>query len=69
MSGHDVMHMTRHSLRKNYGMVLQETWLKKGTIRENICMGKPDATEEEMIAAAKASALFLILVGGMLGGV
>ena len=55
VSGHDVMHMTRHSLRKNYGMVLQETWLKKGPIRENICMGKPDATEEEMIAAAKAS--------------
>lgn len=55
VSRHDVMHMTRHSLRKNYGMVLQETWLKKGTIRENICMGKPDATEEEMIAAAKAS--------------
>ena len=55
VSGHDVMHMTRHSLRKNYGMVLQETWLKKGTIRENICMGKPDATEEEMIAAVKAS--------------
>ena len=55
VSGHDVMLMTRHSLRKNYGMVLQETWLKKGTIRENICMGKPDATEEEMIAAAKAS--------------
>ena len=55
VSGHDVMHMTRHSLRKNYGMVLQETWLKKGTFRENICMGKPDATEEEMIAAAKAS--------------
>ena len=55
VSGHDVMHMTRHSLRKNYGMVLQETWLKKGTIRENICMGKPDAIEEEMIAAAKAS--------------
>lgn len=53
VSGHDVMHMTRHSLRKNYGMVLQETWLKKGTIRENICMGKPDAIEEEMIAAAK----------------
>ena len=47
--------MTRHSLRANYGMVLQETWLKKGTIRDNICMGKPDATEEEMIAAAKAS--------------
>lgn len=52
---HDIMHMTRKSLRKNYGMVLQETWLKAGTIRENICMGKPDATEEEMIAAAKAS--------------
>ncbi len=55
VSGHDIMHMTRHSLRANYGMVLQETWLKKGTIRDNICMGKPDATEEEMIAAAKAS--------------
>ena len=55
VSGHDIMHMTRQSLRDNYGMVLQETWLKKGTIRDNICMGKPDATEEEMIAAAKAS--------------
>lgn len=55
VSGHDIMDMTRRSLRKNYGMVLQETWLKKGTIRDNICMGKPDATEEEMIAAAKAS--------------
>ena len=55
VSGHDIMHMTRQSLRTNYGMVLQETWLKKGTIRDNICMGKPDATEEEMIAAAKAS--------------
>ena len=52
---HDIRHMTRKSLRKNYGMVLQETWLKAGTIRENICMGKPDATEEEMVAAAKAS--------------
>ena len=52
---YDIMHMTRKSLRGNYGMVLQETWLKAGTIRENICMGKPDATEEEMIAAAKAS--------------
>ena len=51
----DIMQMTRKSLRRNYGMVLQETWLKKGTIRENICMGKPDATEEEMIAAAKAA--------------
>lgn len=55
VSGHDIMHMTRQSLRANYGMVLQETWLKKGTIRDNICMGKPDAMEEEMIAAAKAS--------------
>lgn len=52
---HDIMHMTRKSLRQNYGMVLQETWLKAGSIRENICMGKPDATEEEMIAAAKAA--------------
>ena len=51
----DIMDITRKSLRNNYGMVLQETWLKKGTIRENICMGKPDATEEEMIAAAKAA--------------
>ena len=52
---HDIMGITRKSLRKNYGMVLQETWLKAGTIRENICMGKPEATEEEMIAAAKAA--------------
>lgn len=51
----DIREVTRHSLRSNYGMVLQETWLKAGTIRENIIMGKPDATEEEMIAAAKAS--------------
>ena len=55
VSDHDIMHMTRNSLRANYGMVLQETWLKKGTIRDNICMGKPEATEEEIIAAAKAS--------------
>ena len=55
VSGHNIMDMTRSSLRSNYGMVLQETWLKKGTIRENICMGKPDATVEEMIAAAKAA--------------
>lgn len=47
--------ITRKSLRSNYGMVLQETWLRSGTIRDNITMGKPDATEEEMIAAAKAS--------------
>ena len=52
---HDIQNITRKSLRNNYGMVLQETWLKAGTIRENICMGKPDATEEEMIAAAKAA--------------
>ena len=55
LGGSDIMHMTRKSLRKNYGMVLQETWLKKGTIRDNICMGKPDATEDEMISAAKAA--------------
>ena len=55
LGDHDIMGITRKSLRSNYGMVLQETWLKAGTIRENICMGKPDATEEEMIAAAKAS--------------
>ena len=54
-SSYNIMNMTRKSLRKNYGMVLQETWLKRGTIRDNICMGKPDATEEEMIAAAKAA--------------
>ncbi len=51
----DIRNMTRKSLRENYGMVLQETWLKAGTVRENIVMGKPDATEEEMIAAAKAA--------------
>ena len=51
----DIRELTRHSLRKSYGMVLQETWLRNGTIRENIVMGKPDATEEEVIAAAKAA--------------
>ncbi len=51
----DIRTLTRHSLRQNYGMVLQETWLKSATIRENIKMGRPDATDEEMIAAAKAS--------------
>ena len=55
VDGHEIDHMTRESLRSNYGMVLQETWLKSGTIRENIIMGKPDATDEEIIAAAKAS--------------
>ncbi|MBQ4563906.1 MAG: ABC transporter ATP-binding protein [Lachnospiraceae bacterium] len=51
----DIRHMTRGSLRTGYGMVLQDTWLKAGTIRDNIIMGKPDATEEEIIAAAKAA--------------
>ncbi|MDD6176059.1 MAG: ABC transporter ATP-binding protein [Firmicutes bacterium] len=55
VDGHDIRTLTRRSLRSNYGMVLQETWLKAGSIRENITMGKPDATEEEIIAAAKAS--------------
>ena len=55
VDGTEITNMTRHSLRENYGMVLQETWLKAGTIRENITMGKPDASEEEIIAAAKAS--------------
>lgn len=51
----DIQKMTRKSLRTGYGMVLQETWLKSGTIRENICMGRPEATEEEMFAASKAA--------------
>lgn len=55
VDGTDIRHMTRRSLRAGYGMVLQETWLKAGTIRENIIMGKPDATEDEILAAAKAS--------------
>ena len=55
VDGTDIQDITRGSLRTNYGMVLQETWLRSGTIRDNICMGKPDATEEEIIAAAKAS--------------
>lgn len=53
VSGWDIRHMTRKSLRGNYGMVLQETWLKSGTIRENIAYGKPDASLEEIIQAAK----------------
>ena len=52
---HETRRLTRHNLRENIGMVLQDTWLSAGTIRENIAMGKPDATEEEIIAAAKAS--------------
>ena len=55
VDGRDVRSITRKSLRENYGMVLQETWLKSGTIRENIAYGKPDATDEEIIAAAKKS--------------
>ncbi len=55
VEGNDIRNVTRNSLRRSYGMVLQETWLRSGTIRDNITMGKPDATEEEIIAAAKAS--------------
>lgn len=55
VEGQDIREVTRNSLRASYGMVLQETWLKSGTIRDNITMGKPDATDEEVIAAAKAS--------------
>ena len=55
VEGTDIRNATRNSLRSSYGMVLQETWLRSGTIRDNIVMGKPDATDEEVIAAAKAS--------------
>ena len=55
VEGTDIRQITRDSLRTSYGMVLQETWLKGGTIRENLAMGKPEATDEEIIAAAKAS--------------
>ena len=55
VSGIDIRDMTRHSLRANYGMVLQETWLSAGTVRDNIAYGRPDATDEEVIAAAKAA--------------
>lgn len=55
VEGNDIRKITRHSLRRGYGMVLQDTWLKTGTIRENIKMGCPTATDEQMIAAAKAS--------------
>ncbi len=55
VSGQDIRDVTRHSLRGSYGMVLQETWLKAGTVRENIAYGKPNATEEEIIQAAKAA--------------
>lgn len=55
VDGVNIKDITRHSLRKNYGMVLQETWLKSGTIRDNIVVGKPEATDEEIITAAKAA--------------
>ena len=55
VEGTNIKDITRKSLRTSYGMVLQDTWLKRGTIRDNITVGRPDATEEEMIAAAKAS--------------
>lgn len=55
VDGTDIRDMTRNSLRTSYGMVLQETWLREGTIRENLIMGKPDATEEEIVTAAKAA--------------
>lgn len=53
VDGHDVRNVTRKSLRTNFGMVLQETWLKSGTIRENIAYGRPDATDEEIVQAAR----------------
>ena len=62
VEGQDIRRVTRESLRAGYGMVLQETWLKTGTIRDNITMGKPDATEEEMIEAAKASHIHNVLM-------
>ena len=55
VDGHGIMGITRKSLRSSYGMVLQDTWLKSGTVRDNIKMGKPDATDEEVISAAKAT--------------
>lgn len=55
VDGTDINAATRESLRKSYGMVLQDTWLKEGTVKENIAMGKPDATDEEIVAAAKAA--------------
>ena len=55
VAGHDIRTVTRASLRRNYGMVLQDTWLRAGTIRENIAYGRPDASDEEIVAAAKAA--------------
>ena len=54
VSGEKITSLTRRSLRQNFGMVLQDTWIKTGTVRENIALGKPDATEDEIVAAAKA---------------
>ena len=55
VDGHDIRTVTRHSLRESYGMVLQETWLSAGTVRDNIAFGRPDATDEEVTAAARAA--------------
>ena len=55
VDGHPIKELSRHALRKSYGMVLQDTWIKNGTVRENICIGKPDASEDEIIEAAKKS--------------
>ena len=55
VSGTDIRNMTRHSLREHYGMVLQETWLAAGSVRDNIAFGRPEATDDEVIAAAKAA--------------
>ncbi len=55
VDGNNIREVTRKSLRENYGMILQDTWLKTGTVKENITFGKPDATDEEIIAAAKSS--------------
>ena len=55
VSGHDIRRLTRASLRSSYGMVLQDTWLRSGTVKDNIRIGKPDATDAEIVAAAKAS--------------
>ena len=53
LDGKPIRSLTRHALRQNFGMVLQDTWIKRGTVRENICFGKPEASEEDMIRAAK----------------
>ena len=55
VEGRDVRHVTRRSLRASYGMVLQETWLREGTVRENLTLGKPDATQDEIVRACKAA--------------